>query len=101
MGARGSAESGERGSMTVSGRAIARSPESERARYGWLSTARVAEMIGGDEPVSTAHVVRLIEARELRARNVASPGAKRAEWRIDPASVEEFLDRRTVEAVRA
>lgn len=84
----------------MTGRAITRSPESERARYQWLSTSRVAEMIGGEAPVTTAHVVRLIEARELRARNVGHPDAKRAEWRIDPASVEDFLDRRTIEPVR-
>lgn len=76
-------------------RAIARSPEAEQARYQWVTTAKAAELIGGDEPVSTSHVLRLIEAKELRARNVAMPGSKRKDWRVDPASVEEFLDRRT------
>lgn len=79
-------------------RVIARSPEAERARYQWVTTGTAAKMIGGEVAVSTTHVLRLIEARELRARNVAMPGSKRKDWRIDPASVEEFLSKRTVEA---
>lgn len=79
-------------------RAIARSPEAEKARYGWVTTGEAAIRIGGEDPVSTSHVIRLIEAKELRARNVAMPGSKRKDWRIDPASIEEFLDRRTSEA---
>lgn len=80
-------------------RAIARSPEAESARYNWVTTGRAAELIGGEKtPVSTAHVLRLIEAKELRARNVAMPGSKRKDWRVDPASIEEFLDRRTQES---
>lgn len=77
-------------------RAIARSPEDEQKRYGWITTGRAAELIGGEKPVSTSHVVRLIEAGELVARNVSL--GKRADWRIDPASVEAFLDKRTTRA---
>jgi hypothetical protein len=79
-------------------RTIARSPEAERLRYSWVSTTAAAKMIGGEEPVSTGHVCALIEAKELTARNVAAKGAKRKEWRIDPASIEAFLDRRTTNA---
>lgn len=80
-------------------RAIERTPEQERARYNWLTTKVAAERIGGEEkPVSTSHVLALIEARELRARDVSSPGSKRKDWRVDPASIEEFLDRRTSDA---
>lgn len=79
-------------------RAIARSPEAEKARYGWMTTGEAAKLIGGTDPVSTAHVLRLIEAKELRARNVAMPKSKRKDWRVDPASVEEFLDRRVQES---
>lgn len=77
-------------------RTIARSPEDEQKRYAWITTGRAAELIGGDKPVSTSHVVRLIEAGQLTARNVSL--GKRADWRIDPESVERFLDRRTSKA---
>lgn len=79
-----------------SGRTIDRSPEAERARYNWLTTGEAAIRIGGPEhPVSTSHVLKLIEAKQLRARNVAMPTSKRKDYRVDPASVEEFLDRVT------
>ena len=71
-----------------------RSIEAEEARYGWITTPVAGERIG----VSAKHVVKLIRAGELRARNVALPGAKRPDFRVDPESVEEFLDRRTTEA---
>jgi hypothetical protein len=77
-------------------RTLARTPEAEIARYGWISTGKAAERIGGDVPVSTSHVLRLIAAGELRARNVAMPGSKRPDWRVDPKSVDKFLADRTV-----
>lgn len=76
-------------------RARERSIESEELRYRWVTTARAAEMIGGAQPVSTTHVVRLIEDGELEARDVSRPGAVRPEWRVNPATVEAFLARRT------
>jgi hypothetical protein len=79
-------------------RTISRTPEAERLRYAWISTADAARLIGGDKPVSTDHVCALIEAGELTARNVAAPTSKRKEWRVDPSSIEAFLDRRTVNA---
>lgn len=78
-------------------RAIARSPEQERSRYQWLSTGEAAKRIGGKKPVSTAHVLRLIKAGLLRARNVGIPG-KRPEWRVDPVSLDKFLDDNTTVA---
>lgn len=79
-------------------RARERSVEQEIARYRWVTTTRAAEMIGGEEPVSTTHVVRLIEDGELEARDVSRPGSKRPEWRVNPETVERFLDRRTKKA---
>lgn len=71
-----------------------RSVEDEVIRYGWISTTLAAQRIGGDPPVSTEHVVGLIEDGELRAQDVSRKGSRRAEYRVDPESVEEFLDRR-------
>lgn len=82
-------------------RTISRSPELERLRYAWVTTSKAAELIGGEKPVSTAHVVRLIEVGALRARNVAMPTATRKDWRIDPASIEKFLDGQTTGGERA
>jgi hypothetical protein len=78
-----------------------RSIEAEEARYGWISTTLAAARIGGDPPVSTAHVVRLIEDGELEARDVSRPDSKRPEWRVNPESVEAFLTRRTRKAKAA
>jgi hypothetical protein len=71
-----------------------RTVEQEEARWGWLSTSVAAQRIGGEPPVSTEHIVGLIEDGELRARDVSRKGSKRPEYRVDPASLEEFLDRR-------
>jgi hypothetical protein len=79
-------------------RTLARTPEAERQRYGWITVAEAAKRIGGDKPVSRTHVVRLIEAKQLRARDVSAPASERREWRVDPVSVEKFLDERTHEA---
>lgn len=73
----------------------ARSIEAEELRYRWISTTLAAERIGGEPPVSSAHVVRLIEDGVLEARDVSRPAAKRPEWRVNPASVDAFLRRRT------
>lgn len=71
-----------------------RTAEDEDLRYGWIGTAAAAKRIGGAEPVSTAHVLALIEDGEIRARRISRPGAKRAEWRIDPASLDAWLEAR-------
>jgi hypothetical protein len=76
-------------------RAKPRSEDQEAARYQWISTPLAAARIGGEPPVSTTHVVRLIEDGELEARDVSRPGSKRPEWRINPTSVDDFLVRRT------
>lgn len=80
---------------TTTGRAKPRSVEQEEARYAWISTTLAASRIGGEPPVSTSHVVRLIEDGELEARDVSRPGSKRPEWRVSPESVDAFLARRT------
>jgi hypothetical protein len=77
-------------------RTIGRTEEQERARYNWITTGAAAERIGGeDEPVSTSHVLALIEAGEIRARHVGLASSKRKDWRVDPASIDEFLNKRT------
>lgn len=76
-------------------RAKPRSEEAEEARYQWVSTPLAAARIGGEPPVSTSHVVRLIEDGELEARDVSRPGSKRPEWRVNPDSIDAFLSRRT------
>jgi hypothetical protein len=70
-----------------------RTAQAEQAAYTWLTPREAAEQIGG---VSVTHVMQLVSDREIRARNVARAGAKRPRWRIDPASVRAFNDRRTV-----
>ncbi len=69
-------------------------PDQESARYNWVPTRIAAEMIGGAEPVSTDHVLGLIRDCELSARDIRRKGSRRPEWRIDPRSIEAFLDRR-------
>jgi hypothetical protein len=76
-------------------RTARRTPEQERLRYSWITTGQAAEMIGGAEPVSTDHVLALCDDGELEWRDVSRPGAQKREVRINPASVEAFLDRRT------
>lgn len=71
-----------------------RTPEQETARYCWITTSEAARRIGGSEPVSTEHVSNLIRERAFRARNVARPGAKRPEWRVDPESLDAWLESR-------
>jgi hypothetical protein len=79
-------------------RTLARTPEAERYRYAWMPVSDAAKLIGGKKPVSRTHVVRLIEAGLLKARNVGIPGGKRREWRVDPASIEAYLDKSEYEA---
>lgn len=72
-----------------------RTTTQEVARYVWLTPAEAGERIGG---VSADHVLRLVKEGALRARDVSRPKAKRKEYRIDPASVEEFNETRMVPA---
>lgn len=72
-----------------------RTKEQEQARYRWPSPAEAAQRLGG---VSAEHVIRLIKDGALRARNVARPKARRPEYRVDPASIEEFNRSRMVQA---
>lgn len=69
-----------------------RTREQEQANFNWLTPSEAARLIGG---VSSEHVIRLVKAGELAARNVALTGTR---YRIDPASVESFNARRTVAA---
>lgn len=71
-----------------------RTIEAEEARYGWITTKLAGERIG----VSPKSVVKLIRAKELRARDVSLPGSSRPDFRVDPESVEAFLDRREEQA---
>jgi excisionase family DNA binding protein len=72
-----------------------RTKEAAYAAYNWPTPAEAAELLGG---VSAEHVIRLVKAGELRARNVALSGTR---YRIDPASVEAFNRRRMVEPSEA
>lgn len=67
-----------------------RTKEQQFADYNWPAPSAVARMLGG---VSAEHVIRLVKAGELRARNVAVTGTR---YRIDPESVEDFKRRRAV-----
>ncbi len=69
-----------------------RTKEQDIANYTWPTPAEAAAMLGG---VSSEHVIRLVKAGELRARNVALSGTR---YRIDPESIRLFNERRTVEA---
>lgn len=60
------------------------------ADHNWLTPTEAARLIGG---VSSEHVIRLVKAGELAARNVALSGTR---YRIDPESVTAFNERRRV-----
>ncbi|MCR2764658.1 helix-turn-helix domain-containing protein [Microbacterium sp. zg.B48] len=57
-----------------------------------LAPAQVAEVLG----VTVDEVMALVEQRRLRGMRVGSP----ARWRIEEASVAEYLDAQTEEARR-
>lgn len=76
-------------------RILPRTIEAEQARYRWISTTLAAQRIGGEPPVTTGHIVNLIDDGELEARDVSRPGSRRPEWRVNPESVDAFLARRT------
>lgn len=46
-------------------------------------------------------VLRCIAAGELSALDVSSPGSRRPNYRVDPASVESFVRRRRVDRAAA
>ncbi|GAA3205800.1 hypothetical protein GCM10017690_12080 [Microbacterium terregens] len=57
-----------------------------------LAPAQVAEVLG----ISVDEVMALVDERRLRGMRVGSP----ARWRIEEASVAEYLDAQTEEARR-
>lgn len=69
-----------------------RTREQVFADYNWPTPAEAAKRLGG---VSAEHVIRLVKAGELRARNVALSGTR---YRIDPESIDDFCKRREVAA---
>lgn len=69
-----------------------RTKEQSIAAYNWPTPSEAAQMIGG---VSAEHVIRLVKAGELKARNVALSGTR---YRIDPESIRDFNERRTVDS---
>lgn len=69
-----------------------RTREAVYADYNWPTPAETGRRLGG---VSAEHVIRLVKAGELRARNVALSGTR---YRIDPESIEAFCKRREVAA---
>lgn len=69
----------------------------EVARFTWPTPKEAGQRIGG---VSTDHVMQLVADGELRARDVSRKDAKRRTYVIDPASIEEFCERRMVQPTK-
>ncbi|SFR99578.1 DNA binding domain-containing protein, excisionase family [Microbacterium sp. cf046] len=67
-------------------------PEIPTSDVRMLAPAQVAEVLG----VSVDEVMALVHERRLRGMKVGSP----ARWRIEEASVAEYLDEQTEEARR-
>jgi len=67
-------------------------PEIPTSEVRLLAPAQVAEVLG----VSVDEVMALVEQRRLRGLRVGSP----ARWRIEEASVAEYIDEQTEEARR-
>lgn len=67
-------------------------PEISSSEVRLLAPAQVAEMLG----VSIDEVMALVEQRRLRGLRVGSP----ARWRVEEASVAEYLDEQAEEARR-
>lgn len=67
-------------------------PESPLSQARLLTPAQVAELLS----VSVDAVMNLIDEARLRGMRVGSPG----QWRIDEASVGEYLDAQVEEARR-
>jgi excisionase family DNA binding protein len=71
-----------------------RTPQQEQAAFQWLTVNEVAS-----DPrlrVSGSIIRRMIEAGELAAIDISSPGSKRPTYRVNPASVDDLVKRRTV-----
>jgi hypothetical protein len=76
--------------------AMQRNAQQDRAVSNWLTITETAA-----DPrlrVSPGQVRRLIEAGELDAMDVSVPDAKIRRWRVDPASVDAMVKRRTRKA---
>ncbi|MCA9246666.1 MAG: helix-turn-helix domain-containing protein [Planctomycetales bacterium] len=58
------------------------------------TTAQTPPQVARHYGVSADKITRLIEAGELQAINLASPGCTRPRWRITEAHLEEFERRR-------
>lgn len=67
-------------------------PENPASRTRMLAPAEAAEVLG----VSVDDVMELVHAAQLRGVRVGSP----ARWRVDAASLEQYLDARVEEARR-
>lgn len=67
-----------------------RSTEQEQARYGYMKTQEVADLIG----VSRTHVIELVRGGHLAAVDVAL--GSRPEFRIARESLDAFLQGRAV-----
>ena len=66
-----------------------RNASQEQAAFNWITPKTFGERIGGEKPVSAAHVRRLI-ARGLVRKDmvcVLNPGSARKDYRINPAAV--------------
>lgn len=76
-----------------------RNAEQDQAVSRWMTIAQAA-----DDPrlqVSPGQVRRLIDAGELVALDVSVPDAKIRRWRVDPASIDAMVKRRTKPAKKA
>lgn len=65
--------------------------QARRLVGGWLDTRQVRELLG----CSSAHVRRLVRARQLTATNVATDPGGRPDYRFKPEDVASFVENRT------
>ncbi len=62
-----------------------------QALYQWVTIQEAAKRLGG---VGSAHVLELGRQKLIRVTDLRLPGAKRGVYRVDPESVQRFIDAR-------
>ena len=75
------------------GEAGMRTKEQERIYFNWITTGEAGRRLGG---IDSEQVRKLGKRKKIRMRNV-NEGGKQPSWMVDPASVEEYNRRNTIE----
>lgn len=74
-----------------------RTAETERALYRWISLQEAGRRLGPEgEPASDAFVRDLGRDGEIVVKDFRRPGARKGRYLVDPESLDQFIERRSL-----